>query len=164
MTLRRHDADRALGAVERVRSVREEDSRIGLQQALSASAADAAVVEATRAAMELHPAFTHGSVQGFHTDRARLLGLAEQHELDRERAEASRGVAEHARRRWQEDRTRLRAVEMLLARRVELRRLERDRLEAVALDDLAGQAWLRRRSATARATTPPTTETREDHR
>jgi flagellar biosynthesis chaperone FliJ len=145
MTTRRPDEDKALGAVERVRHVREQDSRIGLQRALATSAADAAAVQVTQLMMELHPAFGHGSVRDFHADRFLITTMAQQHQRERQRAEASRGVAEEAQRRWQLDQTRVRAVELLLARRAAARRAERERREAHELDDLAGQAWLRHR-------------------
>lgn len=144
----RHEDDRALGAVERVRRVREEDSRIGLQHALAASAQHAAAVEAARMLVERHPTFGSGSVRDFHADRALVTAMAAQHERERQRAEASRGVAAEAQRRWQADRTKVRAVELLLDRRAAERRAERDRREAAELDDLAAQGWQRRQDTT----------------
>lgn len=147
-TRRRHDDDRALGAVERVRRVREQDSRIGLQQALATTAQHAAAVAAARMLMETRPQFSHGSVRDFHADRALLAAMAQQHERERQRAESSRRVAEEAQRRWHGDRAKVRAVEMLLERRGEERRVESDRREAAELDDLAAQGWLRQQKTT----------------
>lgn len=143
MTARREHEDKALGAVERVRGVREQDSRIGLQRALAASAAQAAAVAAARLLIETHPTFTQGSAGDFASDRRLVTALAEQHEREKQRAEAGRGVAEEAQRRWRSDRARVRAVELLLERRAAERRAERERREVHELDDLAGQAWLR---------------------
>jgi flagellar FliJ protein len=140
---RRHHEDKALGAVERVRTVRERDSRVGLQQALVTNREHEVTVEASRLMMEEHPAFSHGSIRDFHADRALVMAMAMQHQREREQAAASRTVAEEAQRRWQHDRTRVRAVELLLERRAEERRVEQQRREAHELDDLAAQSWLR---------------------
>ncbi len=58
-------------------------------------------------------------------------------------------MAEESRNRWQHDRQQRVVVERLLERRHEERRVERSRREAHELDDLASQAWLRRRVAEA---------------
>lgn len=140
---RRDDADKALGAVERVRAVREQDSRAGLQRALQAHRTQEAVVEATRMQMERHPAFTLGSARDFHADRTLVAAMALQHARQREQAHTSRTVAEEAQRRWQHDRARVRAVELVLERRAQERSAERERRMVAELDDIAGQAWLR---------------------
>lgn len=138
--------DKGLRAVERVREVREQDSRIGLQRALQAQRTQEAAVEAARLLLEMHPGFSHGSVRDFHADRALVTAMAQQHARERQQADASRTVAEEAARRWQQDRTRVRAVELLLERRGQERRAERDRRTAHELDDIAGQAWLRQQT------------------
>jgi flagellar FliJ protein len=144
----RPDSDRGLQAVERVRGIREQDSRIGLQHALATNAAHEAAASAARMLLETHPQFSHGSVRDFHADRALLAAMADQQDRARQRAEASRGVAEEAERRWRGDRAKVRAVELLLERRAAERRAERERREAAELDDISGQAWLRRRRDT----------------
>lgn len=146
MTRARDQHDKALRAVERVREVREQDSRIGLQRALQAQRAQEAAVEAARLLLETHPGFSRGSVRDFHADRALVSAMAQQHARERQQAEASRTVAEEAARRWQRDRTRVRAVELLLERRAEERRDEQDRRTAHELDDIAGQGWLRQQT------------------
>jgi len=56
-----------------------------------------------------------------------------------------------ARTRWEGAKTRLSAVEQLLARRTTERRIARDRKLAKEADDLAGQAWLRARTSSDEA-------------
>lgn len=154
-----HDEDRGLGGVERVRGAREQDSRISLAAALSAHAAEAAAVHAYRALMSTRPQFTQGSPGDFHADRAAAAALAQGYDERRQQAENSLAAAEEARERWQQDRTRLRAVQMLLERRAAVRRAERERRETAELDDLAAQGWLRRRTSGHKSKTP-----REDDR
>lgn len=158
MNTRHHEQDRALGSVERVRGIREQDSRVNLQAALSAHAAHAAAVEAARLLLHRHPDFGHGTVQEFHAHRAMVTAMADDLERRRVTADASRIAAESARGRWQDDRTRLRAAQMLLERRAMARRTERERRETAELDDLAAQGWLRRHAAR------PSTHPREEDR
>src|SRR5262245_33722069 len=114
--------DTGLRAVARVRGVREQDSRLGLRQALAVTAQREA--EATQAQQRLDraPAFERGSSAQFHAQRTALAAMAAQVRRTDEAAEASRATTEEARRRWQHDRTRLRAVETLLERRADARR------------------------------------------
>lgn len=142
--MRRHDDDRALAAVERVRSVREQDSRIGLQHALGSSRERDAAVAASAQAIARYPAFGAGSIRNFRAYRLLLSGVAEQLTRAEQDAATGRAIAEEARRRWQQDHTRLRAVEALSARREAARREERDRRAATEMDDIAGQLWRRR--------------------
>lgn len=162
MSTRHHEQDRALGSVERVRGIREQDSRVKLQAALGAYAAHAAAAEAARLLLHRHPDFGHGTVQEFHAHRAMVTAMAEDIERRRVTAEASRVAAESARGRWQDDRTRLRAAQMILERRAMQRRAERERRETAELDDLAAQGWLRRQ--TARPSTRTRTHSREEDR
>jgi flagellar export protein FliJ len=55
--------------------------------------------------------------------------------------------ADRARSRWEHDKSELSAVEQLLERRAEERRIEADRQAARAADDQAAQAWMRQRTA-----------------
>lgn len=148
---RRHPKDRALCAVARVREVREQDSRIGLQRALAAEEDDTATVRDARHRLTGRPGFTHGASAAFLAERGLLAAMALLIDEHQRQSDASRGVAEEARRRWQQDRTRLRAVETLLARRAEERSTERARREAADRDDLAGQGWLRRQTTPSSA-------------
>jgi flagellar export protein FliJ len=144
MSSRQHEADRGLGGVARVRGVREQSSRVELQAALDTHAAELAAVEVARTRMRLHPAFTQGPVRDFQAHRATATAMARAHEEQSRRARTALVVVEEARLRWQGDRTRLRAVEMLLDRRAAARRAERARRETAELDDIGAQAWLRR--------------------
>jgi flagellar export protein FliJ len=140
-----HVHDPGLRAVARVRDVRERDSRIGLQQALRTTAQREAEAAAAQRRLDSAPAFTSGTSAQFHAARASLAAMAAQARRNREAAEASRATTEEARRRWQSDRTRLRAVESLLDRRSEARRAEATRKENTELDDIAARLWLRQR-------------------
>jgi flagellar FliJ protein len=137
------DADRPLRAVERVREVRERDSLLGLQRARESSERLRRTADASLAAVGGHATFTEGTGQEYVAVRLLLGALAHQHEDDAERARTGLVVAEEAARRWQHDRARLRAVELLLERRAARRRAEQDRRDAAEADDLATQAWLR---------------------
>ncbi|MGN6250240.1 MAG: flagellar export protein FliJ [Marmoricola sp.] len=141
---RRHPDDAGLHAVSRVRSVREQDSRSGLQQANQELAQATAQVEAleasVRRAADAAPAAT---ADAWVAARATLVALSSRISAAREGASMSRTVAEAALARWQSDRARLEAVELLLERRAAERRTERARSEARELDDLAAQRHLR---------------------
>lgn len=144
--------DRGMLAVRRVRSVRETDSRIGLQQAVAERRAAGARVSDLRARLS-----TAGRDQGseattaaFLAGRAALLSMSSSLREAEEAWETSRTLTDSARDRWQVDRTRLEAIDLLLERRARARRAERLRAEERELDDLAGQRWLRARNEGAR--------------
>jgi flagellar protein FliJ len=136
--------DRALHAVRRVRASREEDSRIGLQQAIRAAQTREDELEAARRRHAEAPAFGTGAVADFQSYVRERTGLAELADVAEQRAEAGRMVAAEAERRWIADRQDLRTVELILERRAAARAHERARREARMLDDFAGQSWLRR--------------------
>jgi hypothetical protein len=138
-----HEQDRALGAVRRVRTAREQDSRIGLQVALATSRQRRREAERANARLVQAPRFGVGSLTEFHGHVLHVTALAQAELLAADRAESSRAVAQEATVRWQRDRTALRVVDLLLERRAEERADERDRREARELDDLAAQGWLR---------------------
>ncbi|MDO9379133.1 MAG: hypothetical protein Q7T56_09810 [Nocardioidaceae bacterium] len=141
----RPQEDAGLGAVERVRGVREQDSLIGLQRSMSIRAERLAAAERARARMVAMPAFRQGT--GAELLAARAVGrrMADASREAQDAAEAADRLTTEARGRWQDDRTRLRAVEHLLQRRADVRAEERRRAEERDLDDVAGQGWLRRR-------------------
>ncbi|HET7387501.1 MAG TPA: flagellar FliJ family protein [Nocardioidaceae bacterium] len=138
-----HKTDRGLAAVRRVRSARESDSRIGLAAALAASRRSDE--RALRAAQRLDqaPAFDAGDPAVFAHHVRVVQALARAERAADEDARSARAVADEARRRWQQDRTAVRAVELLLERRAAERAAERSRREARDLDELAAQAWTR---------------------
>lgn len=144
---RRHPDDAGLHAVARVRGVREQDSRSGLQQANRELASAEAAVTDLEASLTSAAAQGHdGEADGWVAARAALAALGSRISAARTSAAMSRTVAEAALARWQSDRSRLEAVELLLARRADARRAEADRAEARELDDLAAQQHLRRRA------------------
>lgn len=138
-----HEQDRALGAVRRVRTAREQDSRIGLQVALSTSRQRRQEAEHAHTRLVEAPRFAAGSLTDFHSHVLHVTLLAQAEVLAADRAESSRAVAQEATVRWQADRTALRVVDLLLERRAEERAAERGRRETRELDDLAAQGWLR---------------------
>jgi flagellar FliJ protein len=136
--------DRALHALRRVRASREEDSRIGLQQAIRAARTREDELEAARRRRADAPGFGTGAVADFQAHVREGIGLAELAATAEERVESGRMVAAEAERRWISDRQDLRTVELILERRAAARAHERARREARMLDDFAGQSWLRR--------------------
>ncbi len=148
---RAHAEDRGLLAVRRVREVREQDSRIGLQHALAESRRKAEHAARLRAEVAAAEGFDAGSAASFR-GHLQHLGLLARASLRADEAAVSGvHVAEEATRRWQHDRAEVRVVELLLERRAADRAVERARREAAELDDLAAAGWLRRRTAEARA-------------
>lgn len=138
--------DPGLHAVARVREVRERDSRLGLQQALTLTQERERAAAAAQHDLTARAAFTHGPTPTYLASRHALAAMAARAQELAGLAAASRTSTEEARRRWQQDRTRLRAVESLLERRAEERRVEADRRESRELDDVAGRLWLRGRA------------------
>ena len=142
--------DRGLRAVARVREVRERDSRLGLRQAadehrrrqLQAEELDRVVREHAQA----------GSAQGqglpeWAAQRGALIALAAAARRAHDEAEAAAVLKASAQEHWQRDHARLGAVEHLLELRADERRAQHTRAVARELDDIGGQAWLRRREA-----------------
>lgn len=136
-----HDA--ALRAVERVRGVRETDSRIGLRTAWAESRAAQARVDDLRSRLETASTFVTGSAAAFLAQRQSVQLLGEVLIAAEDARDASVLISDTAYARWQTDHTRLAAVESLLERRSAAHRAELARKEAVELDDIAAQRWLR---------------------
>ncbi|MDP3890245.1 flagellar export protein FliJ [Nocardioides sp.] len=137
--------DPGLRAVARVRGVREQDSRLGLRQALAEHHTSEGRLARLDEQRDRTPALVESSVTEFLATRQSLTVLADALRAARADVASRAVVAAEARGRWQHDRTRLEAVEMLLERRAAARRAESDRREARELDDLAAQRWQRRR-------------------
>jgi hypothetical protein len=143
-----HEQDRALAAVRRVRAARENDSKLGLQRLLIASRLRAAEVDRAAERLAGVPGFESGSPADLTDHVVRTAWLASSLRDAEYCAEVSREVAGEANRRWQMDRVQVRVVDILLERRAQARAEERARRETRELDDLAAQAWLRRRGDT----------------
>ncbi len=139
------DDERGIWAVHRVRSAREADSRLGLQQAVNERrAAGVRVMEIRRRIAETHT-FSSADTGSFLALRHSLDALGTALRDAQTAWETSRTVTAAARERWRADRTRLAAIELLLERRAEQRRDEERRREARDLDELAAQRWQRGR-------------------
>jgi flagellar export protein FliJ len=149
MSRRTHPADRGLAAVARVREVRERDSRLGLVEALADLRAREARVAELEAALRQHGSFVSGDMATFVALRESLVALRESLVADRATLAVAQTVAMDADARWQADRSRLGAVEGLLDRRADERRVERRRADDKDLDEVASQGWLRRAAADA---------------
>ncbi|TIC83523.1 hypothetical protein E8D34_15435 [Nocardioides sp. GY 10113] len=138
-----HRDDRGLAAVRRVREVREQDSRLGLQRAAAEEGVATSLFTGLqdRLAGTGVPAETApGSLLVL---RTALAGLGDRVVEARTAAATAHAVTDEARSHWSADRTRLAAIEHLLARRAAARRAEADRREAREADDIAAQRWLR---------------------
>lgn len=140
----RSEVDAGMRAVARVRGVREQDSRLGLQQALREQRAAEARVAHLRSALVAAGGFAQGDTTAYVALRTRLQSIGDALSTARAEAEGSRTIAESAQAHWQHHRTRLEAVEQLLERRADERRREAARAEARELDDIAGRLWQRR--------------------
>lgn len=143
------DLDRGMHAVKRARSVREQDSRIGLQQALREHTQRRMRLESLQAQMTEASAWRDGDVSSYLVRRHGLLALGEAIVSATGAVEAARQIVDSAHAHWSSDKVRLSAVESLLERRAEERRVERARREAVELDDIATQLWTRNRRSTS---------------
>jgi flagellar export protein FliJ len=130
-------------AVARVRAVRERDSRLGLQQAMTEQRVlELRLVElGHRLAEALR--FDAGSVATFLNVRAGYTALTEEIGSVTAELQSARTVTASALEHWQRDKTRLSAVELLLERRAEERRAEQQRRETRELDDIVSQRWQR---------------------
>lgn len=137
----------AMRAVARVRDLREKESRRALQHAMADQRAHAERVAYLQRylAESSAPALADGSAftahRAFLLDTGRSLTEAKQHE----QVAASR--SSQALTAWQADKTRVNAVEMLIERRLEEARRERQRKETTELDELASSRWSRQQAA-----------------
>jgi flagellar export protein FliJ len=144
MSATREDA--GMLAVARVRGAREQDSRIGLQQAAAEQRQREADVARLRADLERMAGVEDGPVADFVLRHTFVRAAAESVLAAETEAGTAARLTALARSHWQADKTRLSAVQMLLERRAEERRVERDRREARDLDEVVSQQWLRQRS------------------
>lgn len=130
-------------AVTRVRGVREQDSKLGLQRATQTVRDRVCDQQRREQALAAAPVFAEGSGGDFLIARQALATMAGAASEAADRVAAGRTVAAEAMGRWQHDKTRLRAVELLTDRRAAQRREELQRAEDRESDDVAGRGWLR---------------------
>jgi hypothetical protein len=144
---RRPDRDRGLAAVERVREVRERDSRLGLRDAAEEHRARELAAERLDETVRRQDAagLDQMGLAEFAGRRRAVLALAgaarEAHRNARAAARLKAAADEH----WQRDRARLRAVQHLLELRAEAWQAEAARTVARELDDIGTRLWLRNR-------------------
>jgi flagellar export protein FliJ len=146
----RSTADRGLRAVARVRGVREHDSRLGLQLALAEQQALEERANGLADRLAGLPGDSPRTPAELMIFRAGVDALGLRYREAYAEALSHDAVVEGARARWQSDKTRLAAVENLLERRAERRRIERNKAEAKELDDLASVRWARDNHAAAK--------------
>lgn len=142
----RNQGDAGMRAVARVRAVREQDSRVGLQQALHEQRAHEERVTELRGRLERADSFATGSVGTYLALRTSLESLGAVLRSAEADAAVGRTISEAAYRHWQQDKARLSAVEVLLEHRAAARRAEAVRVEARDLDEIAARIWQRRRA------------------
>jgi flagellar export protein FliJ len=136
-----------LGGLVRLRSVRERDSRIGLATALAEERdAAAKVAELERLLVSVPaPATTDLAAFRARQHRVELLGTALVEARSGQQAASQLAVV--ARDQWVSDRSRLAAVESLVARRAAALLAERRKREERELDAAAEELWRRRTTA-----------------
>ena len=153
------EADRGMRAVERVRGVRERDSRIGLQQALVEQERHRARLVALEDRLASASGWQEGDTWAYLALRGSLTALGEAIGEAGKSLEAATQISRSAHAHWSSDKTRLSAVESLLERRAEARRAEIARVEVRELDDISAQLWIRdQRSSQPQADQTQTTD------
>lgn len=151
MNGRIHRDDRGLAAVARVRAIRENDSRIGLQLVLAEQAAVAARLAELTRRLATAPVPTQTTPAALLAQRTALAEVGHQIRDARAARATAEVVSAEARARWGDDRARLAAVEHLLEVRATGRRTEAAKREARESDDLAAQRWARTTTGSAGA-------------
>lgn len=133
----------SLDAVARVRRAREQDSLIGLHQAVSEVDAAHRRLDGLETELDALAAPAGDHVSEFVVRRSHMLSYGRAITAAQAAVAASTNLATSAREHWQQDKARLRAIEMLQERRVAEHRVERARAEARELDEIATQGWAR---------------------
>ncbi|MBI2244416.1 MAG: flagellar FliJ family protein [Nocardioides sp.] len=137
----------SLRGLVRLRSLRERDSRLGLATALIEENAAAAQVRALEEQVSETPEAGVTDLVAFRARQHRLEALVLALSEARTAYASAHQLTLAARSRWVEDRSRLAAVESLVARRAAAVREERRRRENRELDAIGQDLWLRARAA-----------------
>jgi flagellar export protein FliJ len=140
----RRDQD-SLDAVARVRGVRERDSLLGLRLALREVETSEEQLHAIEARLEELATRPCSTPEQLLAVRQGLQVLGQAVAAARESLESARLLAASAQSHWQQDRMRLRTIEMLLDRRAERARVEEAKAQAKVEDEVAAQQWRRQR-------------------
>jgi flagellar FliJ protein len=135
----------SLNAVERVRRVREQDSLAGLQLALREVDSSQQHLTAIEDRLTDLSQQTVSTPEEFVALRHGLLALGQAVDAARTSLESAHVLATSAHSHWQNDRIRLRTIEMLQERRIAQAQAEHARAEAKTQDEVATQLWRRRR-------------------
>jgi flagellar FliJ protein len=135
--------NRGLKAVERVRSLRENDARHGVAEAMNDLRSAQAERDRLDAALGHAGQFDHGPAGQFRIHRRDLATRADDAKAARVVVEGKQLLADDARARWVDASNRLQVVTDLIERRDVAHRSELDRAEARGLEDIASTAWLR---------------------
>ncbi|MDI6909283.1 flagellar FliJ family protein [Nocardioides sp.] len=140
-------AETSLRGLVRLRSLRERDSRLGLATALIEENAAAAQVRALEEQVSSTPEVEVSDLSAFRARQHRLEALVTALSEARTAHASAHRLALAARSRWVEDRSRLAAVESLVARRAAAVREERRRRENRELDAIGEDLWRRAQMA-----------------
>jgi flagellar FliJ protein len=135
----------SLDAVARVRRVREQDSLAGLQLALREVDSSQEQLTAIENRLDDLSARSVSTPEEFVALRQGLLALGQAVDAARCSLESAHNLATSAHSHWQNDRIRLRTIEMLQERRIAQAQAEYARAEAKIQDEVATQMWRRRR-------------------
>lgn len=135
-----------LRGLVRLRSVRERDSRIGLAAALTEERAAQDVIDDLQRQLETLPMAATTDLAAFQARQRRVEMLGEALIAARGTLTTAQGLTLMARNRWIEDRSRLAAVESLVARRVAAALEERRRREDREQDEVGTDLWRRAQS------------------
>ena len=141
--MRRPETD-GLRAVARVRRVREQDSRAGLQQAVREVDDAQTRLSMLEARMAAGVAGEVDDIGSFVAARTHLLAVERAATAAQAGLVTARNLAHSAQAHWQHDKSRLKAIEMLQERRADEARAEEQRAEARELDEISTQLWRRR--------------------
>ncbi len=136
-----------LRAVTRVRSIREQDSRFGLQQAMSDADHHRRQLEELDERLGSMANAQHTGVGAFLATRSTMLALGSAIGTAQQTLSSSTTLAVAALTHWQHDKVQLEAIELLQERRAQEVRDEENRLEARDLDETASQLWRRHHGA-----------------
>jgi flagellar protein FliJ len=141
----------SLRGLVRLRSLRERDSRLGLATALLEERAAAGQVRALEEQVTSTPDVGVSDLGAFRARQHRLEALALALSQARAAHVSAHQLALAARSRWVQDRTRLAAVESLVARRAAAVREERRRRENREMDAIGQDLWLRAQASGRRS-------------
>lgn len=136
-------AETSLRGLVRLRGLRERDSRLGLATALAEENAAATQVRALEEQVSSTPGVEVSGLGAFRARQHRLEALVIALSEARIAHASAHQLALAARSRWVEDRSRLAAVESLIARRAAALRKERRRRENRELDAIGEDLWRR---------------------